>query len=283
MTGRLVPTNGIEVWTELDGDGAAPPLVLLGGSDASVLRWPPEFVSALVDGGRFVVRVEHRDSGLSSKVDPDTPYRLEDLAVDTAGVLEALAIERADFVGYSMGGAVAQILALEHPSCVRSLALVATTPGAGDERMPPPEGWFVERMAERLFAPLPRTTPERIEWTVDLYRLLAGDRYPFDEAAQRALAAAEIDRCWYPESGHGVAVNASPSRYDRLGEISVPTLVLHGERDPVYPVDHAVALAARIPGADLIMFRDLGHEIPPAFAAELASLVLGFTEPLRPH
>ena len=278
MTGRLVATNGTEVWVELDGDASGAAIVLLGGADASVLRWPPALVSALVDAGRYVVRVEHRDSGLSAKIDPDAPYRLEDMALDVVGALTALGVDAADVLGYSMGGAVAQVLALEHPQTVRSVVLVATTPGAGDERLPPPEDWFVERMADRIFAPPPRTTEARIEWTVELYRLLAGDRYPFDEATQAALAAAEIERCWYPESGHGVAVNASPSRYDRLGEISVPTLVVHGSRDPVYPLDHAFTLGAKIPGAETIVWHGLGHEIPPAFADQLATLVLGFVD-----
>jgi pimeloyl-ACP methyl ester carboxylesterase len=276
MTGRLVPTNAIDVWVELDGDPAAAAIVLLGGADASVLRWPPALVSALVGAGRFVVRVEHRDSGLSSKIDPDAPYRLEDLALDVAGALAALGVDVADVVGYSMGGAVAQILALDHPALVRSLTLIATTPGAGDERLPPPEGWLVDRIAERIFAPPPRATAARIQWTVDLYRLLAGDRYPFDEAAQEALAAAEIDRCWYPESGHGVAANASPSRYDRLAKISVPTLVMHGSRDPVYPLAHARVLSGQIPDAELVVLDGMGHEVPAAFAGQLAAMVLAF-------
>jgi pimeloyl-ACP methyl ester carboxylesterase len=281
MTGRLVPTNGIELWVEDDVARGADPatgdrsvIVLLGGADATALRWPPALVDALAAGGHRVLRVEHRDSGRSTKIDPDRPYRLEDLADDVAGVLAALDAGPAHVLGYSMGGAVAQVLALQQPGLVRSLVLVATTPGAGDDRLPAPDDEFVAQMAERLFAPPPRSRTERIEWTVDLYRLLAGVRYPFDEEAQRELAAAELDIVWYPESGHGVAANASPSRLDRLDEIRAPTLVVHGDRDVVYAIQHAESLAAGIAEAELVVVEGLGHELPPAFGTELASLVL---------
>jgi pimeloyl-ACP methyl ester carboxylesterase len=274
MTGRLVPTNGVELWIEEDGDAAAPVVLLLGGADSSALRWPAGFVAALVDAGRRVVRVEHRDSGCSTKIDPDAPYRLEDLALDTVGVLDALGVDAADVVGYSMGGAVAQLLALDHAPRVRALVLLATTPGMGDDRLPFAADWFVERMSERLFAPPPRTDADRVAWTVDLYRLLAGERYPFDEAGQRDLAEAELARCWYPESGHGVASTASPSRLDRLDAVAAPTVVVHGSHDPVYTLAHGEALAAGIPGATLVVVEGLGHEVPAAFSADLAALVL---------
>jgi pimeloyl-ACP methyl ester carboxylesterase len=278
MSGRLVPTNGIEVWVEDDGaaraSGEDAAIVLLGGADATVLRWPPAFVDALVAAGHRVVRIEHRDSGRSTKIDPDLPYRLEDLAEDVAGVLDALGTGPAHVVGYSMGGAVAQVLALRHPARVRTLALLSTTPGAGDDRLPGPDDDFVGQMAERLFAPPPSSRAERIEWITDLYRLLAGERYPFDEAGQRALAEAELEIGWYPESGHGVATNASASRLDRLDAIRVPVLVVHGDRDVVYPVAHAEALTEGTPRSTLVVVEGLGHEVPAAFGAELAALVL---------
>jgi pimeloyl-ACP methyl ester carboxylesterase len=274
MSGRLVATNGIQLWAELDGDEGAPALVLLGGADATVLRWPADLIAEPAAAGYRVVRLEHRDSGRSSRIDPERPYRLEDLADDVAGALQALGIDGADIVGYSMGGAVAQVLALEHAPLVRSLVLLATTPGAGDERLPGPDDDFVDRMAERLFSPPPRTHDERVAWTVALYRMLAGPRYAFDESAQRQLASAEIERAWHPDSGHGIAATASPSRLDRLSEIRVPTLVVHGDRDVVYALEHARALEAGIPGATLVVVEGLGHEVPAAFGPELAALVL---------
>jgi pimeloyl-ACP methyl ester carboxylesterase len=274
MNGRLVATNGIELWAELDGADDDPPVLLLGGADATTARWPTAFVDALVAAGRRVVRLEHRDSGRSTKIDPERPYRLRDLADDVAGALAALGLARTDVVGFSMGGAVAQELALDHAPLVRSLVLIGTTPGAGDERLPGPDDDFVAQMSERLFQPPPRTDDQRVAWTVDLYRLLAGDRYDFDEDHQRDIAARELAWGWYPESGHGVAATASPSRLDRLDGIRAPTLVVHGTRDVVYAREHADALSDGIPDATLVLVDGLGHEIPAAFAPELAQLVL---------
>lgn len=279
MTGRLVASNGIELWVEIDGPDDGAPVVLLGGADATVLRWPSTLLGALARADRRVVRIEHRDTGLSTKIDPDHPYRLDALATDVIGVLAQLGIDRADLVGYSMGGAVAQVVALEHPRLVRGLVIVASTPGAGDDRLPPPADWFVDAMAHRLFAPPPRSFDDRVAWTAELYRLLAGSRYAFDEDAQRALATAEVSRAWVPESGHGIAVQASPSRLDVLERIAAPTVVVHGTDDPVYPPAHGEALAAGIPGATLVLVDGLGHEVPEGYGEELAALVLAIPAP----
>lgn len=270
----MIAVNGIELWVDEHGDPAGEAVLLLSGSDATTLRWPASLLDALVAGGRRVITYDHRDSGGSTKIDPDAPYLLDDLAADAAGLLDALGIERAHLVGYSMGGAVAQVLALDHADRVATLTLVATTPGLGDDRLPFAADWFVERMAERLFAPPPRDDEARVAWIVDLYRLLAGPRHTFDESHQAALAAAELSRAWYPESGHGIAAGASPSRVDRLGEITAPTLVVHGTADPVFALEHAHALHAGIPGARLELIEGLGHEVPAAFGADLAALVL---------
>ena len=273
-----IGVNEVELWVEQHGAPDAEPILLLSGSDSTTLRWPRSFIDPLVTAGWRVIVYDHRDSGASTKIDPDEPYRLDTLAADAWGLFDALGIGSAHLVGYSMGGAVAQVMALEAPDRVRRLALVSSTPGLGDDRLPFAAEWFVDRMAERLFAQPPRTHEQRVAWIVDLYRLLVGPRFFFDEAAQRAIADAEIARAWYPESGHGVAVGASPSRLDRLGDITAPTLVVHGTADPVFSRDHAEALASGIAGAVLIMVDGLGHEVPPAFGAELAALVLAHLE-----
>jgi pimeloyl-ACP methyl ester carboxylesterase len=271
----LIASNGIDLWVEEQGPPDGPALLLVAGSDATTLRWPGSLVEPLVAAGFRTVAYDHRDCGASTKIDPDRPYRLDAMAGDAIGVLDALGVERAHVVGYSMGGAIAQLLALDHPGRVASLVLVASTPGLGDERLSFASEWFVDQMAERLFAAPPRTHDERVGWIVDLYRMLAGPRYPFDDAAQRALAEAELARCWYPESGHGVAVGSSPSRLDVLARITAPTLVVHGSADPVFPIDHAQALATAIPHARLVVVDGLGHEVPAAFGSSLAELVLG--------
>ncbi len=278
----LIAVNGVELWVEQRAavGASADPVLLLAGADATTLRWPPALLDALVAAGHRVIAYDHRDSGASTKVDPDAPYTLGELAADAVAILDALGVARAHLVGYSMGGAVAQVVALDHPARVASLTLVATTPGLGDERLPFAADWFVERMAERLWNPPPRTDPERVAWIVDLYRMLAGPRYRFDEDAQRALATAEVARGWCSESGHGVAAGAAPSRLDRLGEIDAPTLVVHGTADPVFTVAHGEALAAGIPDARLELVDGLGHEVPAPFGAELAALVLALIDAL---
>ena len=274
----LIGVNDVELWVEQYGAPDAEPILLLSGSDSTTLRWPRSFIDPLVTAGWRVIVYDHRDSGASTKIDPDEPYRLDTLAADAWGLLDALGIGSAHLVGYSMGGAVAQIMALGTPDRVRRLTLVSSTPGLGDDRLPFAAEWFVDRMAERLFAPPPRTHEQRVEWIVELYRLLAGSRHVFDTDLQRSIADAEIARSWYPESGHGVAVGASPSRLDRLGDITAPTLVVHGTADPVFARDHAEALASGIPDAVLAMVDGLGHEVPAAFGAELAALVLADLE-----
>ena len=249
-------------------------MVLLAGADSPGFRWTPTIVDPLVAAGHRVIRYDHRDSGRSSRLPASQPYRLDDLADDLVALLARLGVERAHLVGRSMGGTVAQVLALDHPHLVWSLTLVSSTPGAGDERLPGPDDTFVEAMTERLFAGPPADHRGRIDWITELYRLLAGPLHAFDEAAQRALAEAEVETGWAAETGHGVAVHSSPSRLERLGEIDVPTLVVHGDADPVYPVDHGRALGLGIDGAVLVEVEGLGHEIPDPFLATMAPVIV---------
>ncbi|SVB95456.1 uncharacterized protein METZ01_LOCUS248310 [marine metagenome] len=231
-------------------------------------------VDPLVAAGHRVVRFDTRDCGLSSKLSSDDGYTLDDLATDACRVLDGEGIEAAHLVGRSMGGMVAQVVALEHPERARSLTLLCSTPGLGDERLPPPDDRLVDQMTERLFAPPPVDHVEKVAWLVELDRLFVGTRYPFDETAATLVADADVTRCWFPETGHGPAVNSSPSRLDRLGDIGVRTLVVHGTVDPVFPVEHGIALAEGIPGADLWLVEGLGHEVPDACLAELLPKVL---------
>jgi pimeloyl-ACP methyl ester carboxylesterase len=274
--------NGaVELHVEFAGDptalgSGAPPILLVAGSDATGLRWPAELVGPLLAAGAFVVRFDHRDTGLSTVVDPDTPYRLDAMVLDVLAVADALDLASFHVVGYSMGGAIAQLLALDHADRVASLTLVSTTPGLGDERLPGPADQFADAVSRRWFEGPPRRTARDacITWTVDLYRLLAGPRFGFDEDRQRALAEAEFDRAWTPETGHGIAVTASPSRLDRLGEIVAVTTIVHGTSDPVFPLEHGHELAARIPDARLEIIEHLGHEVPAEFGPDLAAIVL---------
>jgi pimeloyl-ACP methyl ester carboxylesterase len=211
---------------------------------------------------------------LSTKIDPDKLYTLDDMARDVIGMMDALAIDRAHVVGRSMGGMIGQLLALDHGDRVRSLGLLITSPGLGDDRLPGPADDFVDKLAARHLAPPPRTREERIDYLVELFRLFAGTAVLFDEPGVRAACAGEVDRMWYPESGHGHAAWSTASRVDRLRDIAVPTLIMHGTADPVVPVEHAQCMAAAIPDNDAWIIDDLGHETPPSLTPELARRLL---------
>jgi len=271
--GRPVAVDGLELWADVRGPDDGVAVLLLAGADSPGFRFTPALVDPLVSAGHRVIRYDHRDCGRSTRVPPDQAYRLADLASDAVGLLDRLGVVEAHLVGRSMGAMVAQVMALDHPARVRSLTLVGTSPAPGDERLPGPEDHFVEAMTERLFAGPPGDDPGRVDWIVGLYELLAGTAYPFERDRQRALAEAEVATGWQAETGHGVAVHASPGRLDRLAEIRVPTLVVHGTADPVFPVAHGRALADGIDGAVYAEVEGLGHELPDAFVADLLPML----------
>ena len=272
--GAVSDDLNIELHVESFGPVDGQSVLLLAGADSPCTRWSPGLIDPLVAAGYRVVRFDTRDSGLSTKVPSSVGYTLEDLAADAVGVLDGEGLVSAHVVGRSMGGMVGQVLALDYPERVRSLTLVGSSPGLGDDRLPPAEDTLVDCMAERLFSPPPVSHVDKVSWVVELDRLLAGSRYDFEEEAAVLRADAEVRSCWYPESGHGPAVNSSPSRLDRLGEISVRTLVVHGTADPVFPVGHATAFLEGIPEAELWLVEDLGHELPDAALPDLLPRLL---------
>jgi pimeloyl-ACP methyl ester carboxylesterase len=254
-----------------DGETEALPILLVAGADAHCTSWTPALIEPLTALGHRVVRYDHRDSGLSTKVPTNVGYTLDDLANDALTVMDAHGIDRAHVIGRSMGGMVGQLLALDHADRVATLTLVCSTPGLGDDRLPMAADWLVDRMTERLFAEPPETGAARAAWIVEQGEWFAGSRHPVPTTDRLQIAVAEVDRCWYPESGHGVAVSASPSRLDRLDGIERPTLVVHGTADPVFSVEHALALADGIRGAELWLVEELGHELPDGLVPELLS------------
>jgi len=267
--GFPVEVNDMSIWTDVRGPDDGQAVFLLAGADSPGFRWSPALVDPLADEGYRVVRFDHRDCGRSTPLGPDAAYTLDDMAADTLGLMDRLGIERAHLIGRSMGAAIAQVLALDTPDRVLSLTLIGSTPGAGDDRLPGPSNDFVEAMTDRLFRGPPSERQDCERWIVDLHRELNGVLYPFDESSQTDLARAELAAGWAPETGHGVAVYSSASRFDRLGSIDSPTLVIHGTADPVYPPEHGRALAAGVPGAVLIEIDGLGHEFPDALAVDL--------------
>jgi pimeloyl-ACP methyl ester carboxylesterase len=282
MAERVVEVDGVELCTESFGDPADPAVLLVMGAGASMLWWEEGFCRMLAEGGRFVVRYDHRDTGRSVTCPPGRPgYTGADLVADAARVLDAHGIGTAHVVGVSAGGALAQLLALRHPGRVGSLVLVSTTAAVPDDReLPPPTDEFLR------FAAAPR--PEEpdaetmVEHQVAWARVLAGGRRPFDESAVRALVRREVERAHDPAAArnHDRLSDGDVPR-ERLASISVPTLVIHGTADPMFPLPHGQALAEQIPGARLLTLRDAGHGVERADWATVVRAVLDHTSGAR--
>jgi pimeloyl-ACP methyl ester carboxylesterase len=265
--------NGIEIEYEAHGDPEATPLLLIMGLGVQLIHWDDGFVDELVRRGFYVIRFDNRDVGLSTKMEsagsPDIagvlageskpPYSLGDMADDAVGVLDALHVKAAHIVGASMGGFIAQLVAINHPNRTLSLTSIMSGPGGHDAIPPTPEALEV---LVRLPAP---TREEIIQNTLEARRLFAGEGNPFNVAEQRALVERAYERSYYPE-GFGrqyAAILASKTRIPGLRELKVPTLVVHGADDPLVPPENGKRVAAAVPGARYLEFPGAGHNLPP--------------------
>jgi pimeloyl-ACP methyl ester carboxylesterase len=265
---RIVRANGVDLCVQTFGEPSAPAILLIAGASSSLEGWPEEFCVQLAAASRFVIRYDHRDTGRSTSYPPGEPgYTGSDLEADALGILDALGVARAHLVGVSMGGGMAQVLAIEHPDRVASLTLIATSSGPADD-LPP----VVPEL--RAFFDNPPPEPDWSDRAAVIDYLVAGE-LPFlgvvgrDEAELRATAARVVDRTVNLKSAltnHWIMVggddDGEPLR-PRLARITAPTLVIHGTRDPLFPFPHGEALAAEIPGARLLPLDGVGHEVPP--------------------
>jgi pimeloyl-ACP methyl ester carboxylesterase len=259
---RMIEANGVELCTEPFGDPNDRPTLLIMGTGASMLWWEEGFCRMLARHNRFVTRYDHRDTGRSVAYPPGQPgYTGDDLVADAAGVLDAYDIPAAHVVGASAGGAFAQLLALDFPDRVRSLALISTSPATpGDRGLPPPTpafGQFVSS-AHVDWA----DADSVVKYLVGYSRMLAGDQRSFDEPAARELIRRDVARARDAASmqNHDLLAGGERER-GRLASITVPTLVIHGTADPMFPLAHGEALAEEIPGARLMPLDGAGHGV----------------------
>lgn len=271
MTESFLDVPGARLCAETFGDPADPALLLIGGVASTMDWWQDDFCRALADGdgrGRFVIRYDHRDTGRSQTDPPGAPsYTGEDLALDPVRVLDALGIDRAHLVGVSMGGGIAQQVAIEHPGRVASLTLMSTSPLTRGADGPPLPGPTPEIQAE--FA----SPPPDADWDdpdaavrslAEADRVYAGPGY--DEAESLATARRVVARSIDPAAASNhFLVEGSPVR-GTLADVAVPALVVHGEDDPLFPPEHGRALAAAIRGARLVLLPGVGHQYPPRSA-----------------
>ena len=272
-------STGITLEYEVHGEGD--PLLLVMGLGGQLVAWPSSFIAGLVDRGFKVIAFDNRDIGLSTKVDAAPPtklqsamfsvsrrfaksaYLLSDMAKDAVGLLDALNIERAHVVGMSMGGMIAQTMAIEHPSRVRSLTSIMST--TGNPRVGRPKTSVVVR-ALKLTGGSKETFADR---QAALFKLFSGSLY--DELEIREVAKLSLERNFTPDgtARQMAAIMASPDRTPQLKKLNVPTLVVHGLEDGLVQPSGGYATTKAIPGARLLAFPDMGHNLPQARIPEI--------------
>ncbi|HEY0540616.1 MAG TPA: alpha/beta hydrolase [Actinoallomurus sp.] len=280
MTEAMVRANGVDLGVETFGDPRAPAILLISGAAASMDWWDAEFCRRIAEGGRLVIRYDHRDTGRSVSYPPGAPgYTGPDLVGDAAALIDALAGGRAHVAGLSMGGGIAQYLAVEYAARVTTLTLMSTSPGPASD-LPP--------MADRLRATFADPAPEPdwsdhdavVEYLVEEQRPYAGPD-TFDEQHVREIARRVVGRtAGLGSSGNHWLIDGGEDLRPRLGEITAPTLVIHGTEDPLFPPGHGAALSREIPGAELLLLDGVGHEPPPRTTWDLVvPALLRHTEP----
>jgi len=272
-----ISVNGVSIEYECFGDSGKPPLLLIMGLGAQMIFWEDDFCREIARRGFRVIRFDNRDCGLSRQFTelgvPDVlaamaaalsggtvqaPYSLAEMAADAVGLLDALDIPRAHVVGASMGGMIAQAVAIGHPTRVLSLTSIMST--TGNREIPParPEAMTT------LLTPAPSDRAGFVDHMVKTFRIIGSPGFEFDEASFRDRVGRAFDRSYDPTgvARQLVAILADGDRKQRLGAVRVPTLVIHGKDDPLVPVEGGIDTADAVPGARLLVIDGMGHDLP---------------------
>jgi pimeloyl-ACP methyl ester carboxylesterase len=279
-----VRTHGVDIEYRDSGAPDAPVILLIMGLGMQLIAWPESFCDALMSRGFRIVRFDNRDAGLSSRM-PSAgslatnamlaramlglpvrpPYTLNDMARDTAGLLDALNIPSAHVVGASMGGMIAQVLAIEYPDRVRSLTSIMST--TGDPALPGPR----PKILAALLRPRPREAEAAVRRGMDLFRLIGGSGFPPTDAELLTKVGRAVRRSYRPDglARQLIAIRTAPSRVSALRRVRAPTLVLHGSDDPLVPMAGGEDTAANIPHARLRIVPGMGHFLPEALVPML--------------
>jgi pimeloyl-ACP methyl ester carboxylesterase len=265
---KLLQANGVNLCAETFGDSTSAAILLVAGAGSSMLSWEEEFCKRLAAGSRFVIRYDNRDTGQSISYEPGAPpYTLRDLVADAVGLLDTLGVPRAHLVGMSQGAAIAQLAALDYPDRIASITLASSTPGGPGHENPD-----LPAMSEELRAFFTETAEPDwsdraavVDYLVESERPFASRSRLFDEGAMRELAGRVFERATNIESQmtNPFLLDAGDPWRRRLGAVRAPTLVIHGTEDPLFPFEHAVALAKEIRGARLLALPQTGHEYFP--------------------
>lgn len=286
--------NNVSIEYETFGNPSSPAILLIIGLGSQLIYWDEEFCRRLAEAGRCVIRFDNRDAGLSTKFEdagvPDIadvigrlmsgqkvtpPYTIEDMADDAVGLLDALKIEKAHICGMSMGGMIAQSFAIRHPGRVLSLISIYGTTGNPHLPQPKPE------VIGLLLTPPPLEREPFIQFDLDLFRTLTGPRFGFDEDWVRDLVARAYDRSFCPRgtARQLVAVMTQSDRRAALKGVRVPTLIIHGDADPLVPFEAGKDAAEAVPGAELKIMEGMGHDLPHGEAwTRIAKDIIAHTE-----
>ena len=291
-----IRANGIALEYETYGPKDGVPFLLIHGFGQQLTAWPEAFIDGFTKAGLRIVTFDNRDVGLTQKWDgiqpdfgailaamregrkPDVAYTLSDMAADAAGLLDALGIASAHICGASMGGMIAQLVALEHRAKARSLIEIFST--TGDAGLPPSSAEAHQSLVTRPGSPDRQSV---IDHTVKSRRAYGSTGFVVDEERSAEQVAQAYDRIYYPEGPlrHWSAILGSPPRGERLRALDLPTLVLHGSADTLLPPEHGRQIAACIPGAEYHEIEGWGHDMPQDVIPLLHGFILPFVERLE--
>jgi pimeloyl-ACP methyl ester carboxylesterase len=268
----IVHANGIDICYEETGSPDDPVILLVNGFTSQLISWTPGFVDQLVERGFRVVRFDNRDVGLTTKSVGEPPaktpaYTLRDMAADGMALLSAIGVDRAHVVGASMGGMIVQRMAIDHPERVRSVTSIMSTTGDHTVGTPTPEAM------QALLTPPPTDREDYLAQVASTWKIFAGAHYDHDRFRDRYSRS--YDRCFNP-AGAVFQMGAIMSDGDRtaeLGRVRCPALVIHGRADPLVGLSGGEATAAAIPGAELVTFDDMGHDLPPALLPQIVDAI----------
>jgi len=279
--------NGIDIEYRTEGDPADPVLLLVMGLGGQLIAWPQGFVDGLRTRGFYVIRYDNRDCGLSAKFEgtPDislllagdgssAPYRIEDMADDATALLTELGISKAHVVGVSMGGMIAQAMAVNHQDRLLSACSIMST--TGDRSVGAPTGEAVAA----LLRPIATNRQEAVDASLEGSRVIGSPKFPTDEALLRRRAEDAYDRSYCAEgtARQLAAVLASPDRTEGLHGVRLPFLVVHGEADPLVTLSGGEATAAAVPGSKLITIPGMGHDLPEPLWPTITEAIVTNTE-----
>jgi proline iminopeptidase len=294
-----VSANGLELEVETLGNPQHPAVLLIMGLGMQLVAWPQEFCQALVDADFFVIRFDNRDIGLSTKLEGAesasmavatlrymlglpirAPYRLDAMAADSVGVLDALGIESAHIVGVSLGGMIAQTMVANYPE--RCLSLTSIMSSSGDRSLPRSR----LKVTRMLLLRPPENAPfeSLLDHYVEFFRLVGSPGFPVPESFTRERLATGLRRSYYPAgvARQLLAIVASGDRSGDLRRIARPTLVVHGDADPFVRVAHGIDCARKIPGAELKVISGMGHDLAPGLLPILSEAMIGHMRAAAP-